>query len=156
MFNFGEACAFLGPPHTALHSPLQATPSRTSQTPCPSQQAPEPTPRICVAFSYTGYSKSSVTDSTPKTTVGTPAYIAPEVFSGDKVRNESLRGNHPAVVVQGCSSMHARVQCADLHPACLGLPSCSATPTHIPVHASSTLQLHCPAVPRSRCPAVLQ
>ena len=32
--------------------------------------------------------QSSVTDSTPKTTVGTPAYIAPEVFSGDKVAVE--------------------------------------------------------------------
>ncbi|KAI7836324.1 hypothetical protein COHA_009784, partial [Chlorella ohadii] len=31
---------------------------------------------------------SSVTDSTPKTTVGTPAYIAPEVFSGDKYEGE--------------------------------------------------------------------
>ncbi|KAI7839812.1 hypothetical protein COHA_006433, partial [Chlorella ohadii] len=41
-----------------------------------------PAPRLKICDF--GYSKSSVTDSTPKTTVGTPAYIAPEVFSGDK------------------------------------------------------------------------
>ncbi|KAL4421955.1 hypothetical protein ABPG77_007897 [Micractinium sp. CCAP 211/92] len=35
-----------------------------------------------------GYSKSAVTDSTPNTMVGTPAYIAPEVFSGAEYDGE--------------------------------------------------------------------
>lgn len=38
--------------------------------------SPQPKVKICDF----GYSKSAVLDSAPKSTVGTPAYIAPEVL----------------------------------------------------------------------------
>ena len=63
--------------------------------------------------------QSSVTDSTPKTTVGTPAYIAPEVFSGDRVR--ALARLAKALL---CCSSPAQLSCGVSQQFCVATLAC--------------------------------
>jgi serine/threonine-protein kinase SRK2 len=56
--------------------------------------SPAPRLKICDF----GYSKSSVLHSNPKSTVGTPAYIAPEVFCRSEYDGKVFKLLHTSLV----------------------------------------------------------
>ena len=71
-----------------------------------------PAPRLKICDF--GYSKSAVFDSQPKSTVGTPAYIAPEVCSHYPYATAMLPESQPCLPAESYCVTH-------LHHACLGL-----------------------------------
>lgn len=84
---------------------MMAFPTGRSFSSCP--------PRLPqFAASLCSYSKSAVFDSQPKSTVGTPAYIAPEVLSRKQVRHASAApcsaGCSPPGSTPGASCMPPR------------------------------------------------